>query len=130
MTSPGLSVPVPVLLETLRIRVESTSLRKTANEAGLSPNAVRNLLHGARPHPATVQKLRDWFRHLNQATDKGLSLETAEAALNLLVQALPDSSKLHAAAAVLQALEAQYRREETALPASLFKLREKLEGGS
>jgi hypothetical protein len=129
MTSPDVGVPVPVLLETLRLRVESTSLRKTAAEAGLSPNAVRNLNQGAKPHPATVQKLRDWFKRLNETRDAGLSEEVAEAALTLLIQALPDDSQRRATEAVLSVLEAHYLREGMVLPSGLLKLREKLDAG-
>lgn len=129
MTSPELGVPLPVLLETLRLRVESTSLRRTATEARLSPNAVRNLIHGAKPHPGTVQKLRDWFTRLNSTQDTGMGEEVAEAALTLVLQALPDEARERALDAVLSTLEAQYLREETALPRGLARLREKLGEG-
>lgn len=129
MTPSDPGVPVPILLEALRLRVRSSSLRKAAAEAGLSPNAIRSLIRGAKPHPSTVRKLREWFDQLNEVGDAGLSLEAAEAALILLVQALPDDSQRRALNAVLSTLEAQYLREDIRLPSGLEKLREKIDAG-
>lgn len=67
MTGAGRSRPgVPVLPVTLlRARVEAAlsqvSLRQAARELGLSPNALKNFVAGAKPRTGTRLRLERWL---------------------------------------------------------------------
>jgi hypothetical protein len=55
------ALPVSFLREAAAREVASRSLRSVAREIGLSPNGLRNFLHGAEPRPATRVKLERWL---------------------------------------------------------------------
>jgi transcriptional regulator with XRE-family HTH domain len=61
MVSTERAVPVAVLRDAVRLRVEGSSLRQVADEAGLSFSGLRSFLEGSKPQPRTLQKLQEWF---------------------------------------------------------------------
>ncbi|HEX6369069.1 MAG TPA: hypothetical protein VF006_09050 [Longimicrobium sp.] len=54
-------VPVAVLRDAVRLRVEGSSLRQVAGETDLSFSGLRSFLEGSKPQPRTLQKLQKWF---------------------------------------------------------------------
>lgn len=75
------------ILAALSLRIEQTSLRRTAEEARLSPSGLRKVLAGSSVHPATVRKLESWaIRNRDRSGEGELDRETAEAALRLLTE--------------------------------------------
>jgi hypothetical protein len=67
------TLPVFLLRDAVARQVATLSLRRAAREIGLSPNALRNFLSGARPRTATRGKLERWLvsRH---APERGPSV--------------------------------------------------------
>lgn len=99
-------VPVPLLREALRARVESSSLRKSAREVGLSPNGLRGILEGADPYPTNHRKLSEWFRGLRSEAERGRAI-LVQAALNVLVDELPENERERKAVELLTVLRSR-----------------------
>lgn len=53
---------MPRLREAAAAAVLESSRQRVAAEIGLSSRGLWKFLEGARPHPATVEKLESWFR--------------------------------------------------------------------
>jgi hypothetical protein len=66
MVSPERAVPVVVLRDAVRLRVEGSTLRAVAAEVGLSFSGLRSFLAGTKPHPRTLEKLHAWFERLSE----------------------------------------------------------------
>ncbi|HEX9939764.1 MAG TPA: hypothetical protein VGB15_21695, partial [Longimicrobium sp.] len=49
------------LRETVRLRVEATSLRAVARQVGMSPSGLEKFLAGGTPYAGSRQKLQDWW---------------------------------------------------------------------
>lgn len=124
MTAPGSRTPVSALREAARLRVQATSLRKTAREIGLSPTGLQGFLDGTEPYAPTIQKLLEW--HVREESRKGMELgaDTADAALSLLVRHLPEPRRSEAVRAMLDLI----RAKGTGEPVPPW-LRELLDGG-
>jgi transcriptional regulator with XRE-family HTH domain len=66
MVSAERAVPVTVLRDAVRLRVEGSTLRAVAAEVGLSFSGLRSFLAGTKPHPRTLEKLQAWFEGLSE----------------------------------------------------------------
>lgn len=80
------AVPVEVLREAARARVEELGLRGAAAEIGLSFSGLRTFLNGTSPHPNTLKKLRRWQASSN------VSAKSVELLLLLLCH-LPENRR-------------------------------------
>ena len=107
MTGATPRVPISVLRETARLRVQAKSLRKAAKEIGLSPTGLQGFLDGSEPYAPTIQKLLEWYVQEEVRKAIQLSPETAEAALTLLVRHLPEPQRAAAIRHLLQTLAAE-----------------------
>lgn len=107
MTGPTPRVPIAVLRETARLRVQAKSLRKAAKEIGLSPTGLQGFLDGSDPYAPTIQKLLEWYVQEEVRKAIQLSPETADAALTLLVRHLPEPQRASAIRHLLQTLAAE-----------------------
>jgi hypothetical protein len=87
MVSTERAVPIPVLRDAVRRRVEGSNLREVAVEVGLSFSGLRSFLAGSKPHPKTLRKLREWFER--QSEDDQLTF-FLEGAFFDLIQEFPD----------------------------------------
>lgn len=59
---PGaVALPVPLLRAAVERELGAVSLRQAAREAGMSPNALRNFVRGARPRAITRSRLERWL---------------------------------------------------------------------
>jgi hypothetical protein len=92
MASSDVGVPVRFVLDSLRQRVEDTSLRSVAGEVGLSPNGLRGILNGAPPRPSNLRKLVDWYAQLPEPVLRP-TREVTAAALAILLSELPPASR-------------------------------------
>lgn len=82
MPSPADRVPVPRLREAAAAAVLESSRQRVAAEIGLSSRGLWKFLEGARPHPATVEKLEKWFRGRGyEGVREGITTVAALAAL-------------------------------------------------
>src|SRR5437879_13664384 len=55
------SLPIPLLRDAVARQAGRVSLRRAAREVGVSPNGLRNFLHGAAPRGTTRVKLERWL---------------------------------------------------------------------
>ncbi len=55
------TLPVPLLRDGLARQAARFSLRRVAREVGMSPNGLRDFLHGATPRSASHVKLERWL---------------------------------------------------------------------
>ena len=55
------TLPVPLLRDGLARQAAQFSLRRVAREVGMSPNGLRDFLHGATPRSANRVKLERWL---------------------------------------------------------------------
>ena len=67
------TLPVPLLRDAVAREVVRTSLRRVGAAIGLSPNALRNFLAGARPRAATRAKIERWFSVQRQGRGPNLA---------------------------------------------------------
>lgn len=115
---------IEFLRTALRRRVEQTSVRQAAVEAGMSHGGVHNFITGTElPYGKTLARLRAWYlEHWAQGTE-GLSLEAARYLVAEMLGAIPRTERAAAGAELLDALEAIHRRHEMPPPAWLHELR-------
>lgn len=106
MPSRSGAIPVEVLREALRQRVEETSLRVAADEVGMSFKGVGKFLAGTDPYSATIRKLTDWYLRRTVSQGEAPTLKTVQAALAVLVQHLPPAVQEDAIRRMLAALRA------------------------
>lgn len=104
MTSPRKRLSTDDLREAARLRVAATSLRRTADEIGLSPTGLQGFLSGSEPYAPTIQKLCEWYVREEAHKPIPLSPETAEAAISLLVRHLPEPHRVEAVRRILEIL--------------------------
>jgi transcriptional regulator with XRE-family HTH domain len=62
------TLPVPLLRDGLARESARFSLRRVAREVGMSPNGLRDFLHGATPRSATRLKLEGWLAAQGKVT--------------------------------------------------------------
>jgi hypothetical protein len=115
---------IEFLRTALRRRVEQTSVRQAATEAGMSHGGVHNFITGTElPYGKTLARLRTWYlEHWAQGTE-GLSLEAARYLVAEMLGAIPRTERAAAGAELLDAIEAIHRRYEMPPPAWLHELR-------
>ena len=107
MTAPTPRVPITVLRETARLRVQAGSLRRTAREIGLSPTGLQGFLDGSEPYAPTMQKLLEWYVQEETRRAIQLSPESADAALALLVRHIPEPRRARAVRHLLRTLASE-----------------------
>jgi hypothetical protein len=92
---PGRSdgVPIRLLRAAVEARVAATSRRQVAAEVGLSPRGLLKFLEGARPHPATRDKLENWYADYRRQAG---SEPTAAEALSVLLAGFPPGQRADA----------------------------------
>ena len=115
---------IEFLRSALRRRVEQTSVRQAAVEAGMSHGGVHNFITGTElPYGKTLARLRAWYlEHWAQGTE-GLSLEAARYLVAEMLGAIPRTARPGAGIELLDALESIHRRHEMPPPAWLHELR-------
>ena len=77
------------LRDAVRLRIEATSLRRTAAEIDLSPTGLSGFLDGKAAHQSTRSKVLRWYARHAWREGTAATPEAARASLSLLVQHLP-----------------------------------------
>lgn len=99
-----------------------TSLRAVARGIGMSAQSLKLFLAGAHPREPTLRKLRAWyFGGSPDAAD--VSPDTALAAVQLLVEGLPDARRAPTVREMLAILVDSHARQGTPPPEWLEALR-------
>lgn len=79
--------------ELVRMRIEATSLRRTANEIRLSPTGLTGFVNGKAAHQMTRAKVLQWYALQAWKEGLGVSGEVAQASLSLLLQHVPEPAR-------------------------------------
>lgn len=86
-------VPIDALRAAVQLRIEQRTLRSVAKDIGMSPSGLWSfVLATGRPYGATYQKLLSWYVR-DQARRDGITPESVQAALTLLVAQLPRAKR-------------------------------------
>jgi hypothetical protein len=120
MPSPESTVRVEAIREAVRLAVAETSLRAVARQVGLSPMGLHNFLAGRNPYTATLRKLTLWYAE--HGTRHGAPEHTVHAALEVLLEGLPEKGRERGKAALLGVIERMHREARTRPPTWLTAL--------
>ncbi|HEX6369367.1 MAG TPA: hypothetical protein VF006_10570, partial [Longimicrobium sp.] len=94
-----------------------------ARSIPMSPMGLQHFVNGTRPYRSTLRKLTAWY--VNRGASRGeFSEETAQAALAILLDGIPEGQQDDARAALLERLAALHSDARTELPLWLARLRD------
>jgi hypothetical protein len=115
---------IEFLRAALRRRVEQTSVRQAATEAGMSHGGVNNFVTSSElPYGKTLARLRAWYLEHWAQGGEGLSLEAARYLIAEMLGAISRENRPGAGIELLAAIEAIHRRHDMPPPAWLHELR-------
>jgi hypothetical protein len=116
-------VPIEAIREAARRAVAEASLRAVARSIPMSPMGLQHFVNGTRPYRSTLRKLTAWY--VNRGASRGeFSEETAQAALAILLDGIPEGQQDEARAALLERLASLHTDARTELPLWLARLLE------
>ncbi|HEY0017183.1 MAG TPA: hypothetical protein VGC13_12815 [Longimicrobium sp.] len=122
MPPPSPHVPLEAIREAARRAVAEISLRAVARSIPMSPMGLQHFVNGTRPYRSTLRKLTAWY--VNRGASRGeFSEETAQAALAILLDGIPEGQQADARAALLDRLTKLHEDANTEVPAWLARLR-------
>src|SRR5687767_8550420 len=122
MPPPSPHVPLEAIREAARRAVAETSLRAVARSIPMSPMGLQHFVNGTRPYRSTLRKLTAWY--VNRGARRGeFSEETAQAALAILLDGIPEGEQEAARAALLDRLARLHEDAHTEVPGWLERLR-------
>lgn len=123
MPPPSPHVPIEAIREAARRAVAEASLRAVARSIPMSPMGLQHFVNGTRPYRSTLRKLTAWY--VNRGASRGeFSEETAQAALAILLDGIPEGQQDDARAALLERLASLHADARTELPLWLARLLE------
>lgn len=105
MASPGKGVSVENLRTALRDRISETSFRTVAREIGMSPSGLHSFLGGTSPQYSTIRKITGWYVRESRRDPGQAKVATMRAALDILVEHLPEKGRDEAIASILEAIQ-------------------------
>ena len=121
MPPPSPHVPIEAIREAARRAVAEMSLRAVARSIPMSPMGLQHFVNGTRPYRSTLRKLTAWY--VNRGASRGeFSEETAQAALAILLDGIPEGQQADARAALLERLASLHTDAHTELPLWLARL--------
>ena len=122
MPPPSPHVPIEAIREAARRAVAEAYLRAVARSIPMSPMGLQHFVNGTRPYRSTLRKLTAWY--VNRGASRGeFSEETAQAALAILLDGIPEGQQDDARAALLDRLARLHEDAHTEVPAWLVRLR-------
>jgi hypothetical protein len=110
------------LRETVRLRVEATSLRAVARQVGMSPSGLEKFLAGGTPYAGSRQKLQDWWEREGSRPRPEVSAQGIEVAVGALVRDLPPEFRAEAIERLIRALRDVYDEQHAEHPVWLDSL--------
>ena len=123
MPPPSPHVPIEAIREAARRAVAENSLRAVARSIPMSPMGLQHFVNGTRPYRSTLRKLNAWY--VNRGASRGeFSEDTAQAALAILLDGIPEGLQDDARAALLERIAALHQDAHTEPPTWLARLRE------
>lgn len=120
-------MPVESLRRAVALAVKANSLRAVARQVGMSAMGLRHFIDGRNPYSATLRKLTAW--HVKHAALlESFSPATARSALDVLLEAMPESERDSAALGLLHRLDAIHREKGVPPPGWLAAVMDDLRG--
>lgn len=110
-------IPLQVLRDFVRTRAEATSLRQVAAEMGLGRTTLHSFVNDeTKPHPRVRRIIALWYLDwLQMAPDMDLVRPYA-AALDVLIQGMPERQRRGAVEIVLDGLESGFASDGESPP--------------
>ena len=118
---------VDTMREAARLATEEIGLRAVARQIGVSAMGLSNFLLGAQPYKPTLRKLTHWYAEFGARV--GASEHTVRAALDILLEGLPQKTRGRGRVALLATVDRLHRDARTQPPAWVRRLRPGEEGG-
>lgn len=120
-------VPLATLREYARDRAEQSSLRQVASDVGVGRGTLQNFIRGeTSPHPRVKRLVALWYLRERVRDAEAATVEPYEAALEVMVGALPDAGKRQAGLTVVEIVERVHALLGVAVPPGLAALRRRL----
>lgn len=116
-------VGLAALRAVLTQQIETRSLRAVARQIGMSPSGLQKFLDGAKPYSATRRRMEQWYVRESARFTSPVSVESARAALAVLVQDFAPGTRAEVQKELLTLLEALYLGKNRRLPDWLGKIR-------
>jgi hypothetical protein len=107
--------------EAARLATEEIGLRAVARQIGISAMGLSNFLEGAQPYKPTLRKLTHWYAEFGAR--RGASEHTVRAALDILLEGLPQKTRGRGRGTLLAAVDRLHRDARTQPPAWLGRMR-------
>jgi hypothetical protein len=121
------AVPLEVLREFVRSATELSSIRAVAEDAGVGRSTVHKLITaGTIPHPRVRRLLALWYLRRIEGVNEVELVRPYVAALDVLVQNLPEPWRTRAAAGALDRIEQTHTDAGEEPPRWLVTLRERV----
>ena len=104
------------LRETVKLRVQATSLRTVARQVGMSPSGLQKFLAGGTPYAGSRQKLQDWWERQGSRPRPEVSSQGIEVAVGALVRDLPPEFRTEAIERLIRTLRDVYDEQHAEHP--------------
>lgn len=89
VVAPSDGVPLDAVRRLAAVRAQATSVNRVASEIGVTARGLSLFLEGSKPYSPTRTKLLRWYIREVGRTEFDVDAETARAALQVLMHALP-----------------------------------------
>lgn len=120
-------VPLATLREYARDRAEQSSLRQIASDIGVGRGTLQNFVRGeTSPHPRVKRLVALWYLNERVREAEAATMDPFEAALEVMVGALPETRKRQAGITVVEIVERVHALLGVPLPPGLAELRRRL----
>jgi hypothetical protein len=108
MPPPKRSVRIDPIRQFVAARASALSVNRVAAEIGLTARGLQKFLDGSEPQAGTQQKLERWYLRARVEAGGETDVDTARAALAVLMHDLPPGKRDAALVRMLQHWAAEY----------------------
>ncbi|MEW5926839.1 MAG: hypothetical protein AB1941_05115 [Gemmatimonadota bacterium] len=123
MPTPERGASVDAIRAAAARAAKANGIRATAREVGMSVTGFRAFLDGSNPFASTREKLTAWYLRRAAAGEEKPTSSVVEAALAVLVEAIPPEKRADALRELVEAMERSYRAAGVPVPKWLKQFR-------
>ena len=122
MPKPERGASVDAIRDAAARAAKANGIRATAREVGMSVTGFRAFLEGSTPFQSTREKLMAWYLRRAASGEEKPTASVVEAALAVLVEAIPPEKRDDALRELVDAMERSYRAAGVPVPKWLRKM--------